>query len=336
MKKTASANIVLTGKQQVELKIEQAPEAPEGGLLVETRLSLISTGTETICYRSEMDDGSHWQGWVKYPFYLGYSNVGTVVELGKGTEGFDIGDRVFTTSNHRQYAAVGDGAVKIPEGVSDEAAAWSKLATISQTSVRRAELNMGARVVIIGAGPLGQLLTQYCRVMGASEVIVIDTIDSRLQVALAHGATQTFTGSAADAGPFVESHTDGELADVVFDATGHYAVLPMGLRLARSFGTLMLTGDSPHPSKQVLTVDVLTRQVNIRGTHNEKLAPHLEDWSSTRQVQLFHTYLERGQMRTDDLITSRHAPSEAPEVYANLLENRDETIGVVFDWSKLG
>lgn len=111
-----SANIVLTGKQQVELKTEPTPEAPEGGLVVQTRLSLISTGTETICYRSEMDDGSHWQGWVKYPFYLGYSSVGTVVELGRGTEGFDVGDRVFSTSNHRQYAAVGGGAVKIPEG----------------------------------------------------------------------------------------------------------------------------------------------------------------------------------------------------------------------------
>ena len=330
-----SANIVLTGKQQVELMLEETPPAPDGGILVETRKSLISTGTETICYRSEMDGGSHWEGWVKYPFYLGYSNVGTVVELGKGTEGYEIGDRVFSTGNHRQYAAVRGGAVKIPDGVSDESAAWSKLAMITQTSVRRAELKMGAHVVIIGAGPLGQLLTQYCRVMGAAEVMVIDTIDSRLEVAFSHGGTQTFAGSAADAIPFVESHTDGNLADVVFDATGHFAVLPMALKLARQFGTLMLTGDSPHPSKQVLTGDVLTRQVNIRGTHNEKLAPHVEDWTGPKIMQLFHTYLERGQMRVDDLITSRHAPSEAPEVYANLLVNRAETIGVVFDWSRL-
>ena len=53
-----SANIVLTGKQQVELVREEAPIAPEGGLLVRTRTSLISTGTECICYRSEMDEGS--------------------------------------------------------------------------------------------------------------------------------------------------------------------------------------------------------------------------------------------------------------------------------------
>ncbi|MEK9655477.1 MAG: zinc-binding alcohol dehydrogenase [Halieaceae bacterium] len=330
-----SANIVLTGKQQVELVREEAPRAPESGLLVRTRTSLISTGTECICYRSEMDEGSHWAGWVKYPFYLGYSNVGEVVELGAGVEGYAVGDRVFSTASHRQYAQVGGGAVKIPEGVSDESAAWSKLATIAQTGVRRAELVMGARVVIVGAGPLGQLLCQYARVMGAGEVLQIDTAAGRLDVARAHGATQTFVGSAADAVPFVEEHTRGELADVVFDATGHWAVFPLALKLVRRYGVLMLIGDSPHPSKQVLTADVLTRQISVRGSHNEMLPPHVEGWDAARQIELFHRYVERGQMRVEDLITSRFAPQEAPGVYAQLLENRAETMGVVFDWSRL-
>jgi len=330
-----SANIVLTGKQQVELLREPCPQAPAGGLLVKTRASLISTGTECICYRSEMDAGSHWAGWVQYPFYLGYSNVGEVVELGAGAEGYEIGDRVFSTSSHRQYAAVAGGAVKIPAGVSDGSAAWSKLATIAQTGVRRAELVMGARVAIIGAGPLGQLLCQYARVMGAGEVLQIDTVESRLAVARAHGATQTFAGSAADAVPFVEEYTGGELADVVFDATGHWAVFPLALKLVRRFGVLMLIGDSPHPSKQVLTADVLTRQISVRGTHNEQLPPHVEGWGAARQIELFHTYIEREQMRVEDLITSRFAPQEAPGVYARLLENRAETIGVVYDWKCL-
>ena len=330
-----SANIILTGKQQVELKNEEAPAVPPDGLLVRTQLSLISTGTETIGYRGEMDEGGHWENWVKYPFNLGYSNVGRVEEVGSGVKGFDVGDRIFSTSHHHQIAVVHGEQVKIPDEISDESAAWSKLATIAQTGVRRAELKMGARVAIIGSGPLGQLLTQYARVVGAKEVLAIDMIADRLEVARDHGATQIFVGSAAEAVPFVEEHTHGELADVVFDATGHYAVFPLALKLVRRFGTLMLIGDSPYPSKQTLTADVITRQISIRGTHNEKLAPHVEEWSSKRQVELFHTYVARGQMRVDDLITSRHAPQEAPEVYANLLENRAETIGVVFDWNQL-
>lgn len=330
-----SANIVLTGKERVELLREQAPAAPPGGLLVRTRMSLISTGTECICYRSEMDEGTHWAGWVQYPFYLGYSNVGEVVALGADAEGYDLGDRVFSPSPHRQFAAVGSGAVKVPDGVADESAVWSKLATIAQTGVRRAELKMGARVAIVGAGPLGQLLTQYARLMGAAEVMLIDMVESRLEAARDHGATQLFAGSAADAVPFVEAHTGGALADVAFDATGHFAVLPLALKLVRRFGTLMLIGDSPHPSRQVLNADVITRQISVRGSHNEVLPPDVEGWDAQRQIELFYTYLERGLMRVGDLVTSRHAPQEAPEVYARLLESRAETIGVVFDWSHL-
>ena len=54
-----SANIVLMGKQQVKLLREPCPQILVEGLLVSTRASLISTAIECICYRSEMDEGSH-------------------------------------------------------------------------------------------------------------------------------------------------------------------------------------------------------------------------------------------------------------------------------------
>jgi 2-desacetyl-2-hydroxyethyl bacteriochlorophyllide A dehydrogenase len=328
-----STNIILTGKQQVELRSEDVPSLQRGELLARTQVSLISTGTESICYRGEMDENSHWQNWVQYPFYLGYCNVAKIEAIGDDVEGFEIGDRIFSPSNHRQLAVVdATQAIKIPDNISDEAAAWSKLATITQSGMRRAELGMGANIVIVGAGPLGQLLTQYARVTGAREVLVIDTVASRLELARDHGATNTFCGSAAEAVTFVADNTNGDLADAVFDATGHYAVLPMALTLVRQFGVLVLIGDSPTPSKQVLTPDLITRQISIRGTHNETLPPAVTTWDAGRQTELFYTYLQRGQVEVADLITSRHAPTDAPAVYANLLENRADTLGVIFDW----
>ena len=107
-------------------------------------------------------------------------------------------------------------------------------------------------------GPLGQLITQYARVMGAEEILAIDPIAGRLEIARAHGATRSFAGSAGEAVDFVRSHTQDRLADVVFDATGHYAVFPLALKLTRTFGTMMLIGDSPQPSKQTLQADVIT------------------------------------------------------------------------------
>jgi D-arabinose 1-dehydrogenase-like Zn-dependent alcohol dehydrogenase len=145
-----SANILLTAQQQVELCRQPIPSLPADGLLARTQVSLISTGTECICYHGNHEPGSHWANWVKYPFNLGYSNVARVKQVGPQVEGYEVGDRIFTTSNHHQWIAVKPPAVKISDDISNEAAAWSKLAVISQTGVRRAQLQMGAKVAIIG------------------------------------------------------------------------------------------------------------------------------------------------------------------------------------------
>ena len=327
-----SSNIVFTGKQQAELVREEAPVLSDDGLLVRTKMTLISTGTESICFRGDTEAGTHWSSWVKYPFYPGYSNVGTVEQVGAAVEGYKEGDRVFSAAHHHQHHLVKPPAKKIPEYISNESAAWSKLATIAQTGVRRACLEMGDSVVVIGLGPLGQLVSQYARVMGAEEILAIDLVKSRLDVAEAHSVTHSFEGSAADAGTFVADQTDGRLADVVFDATGHFSVFPLALKLVRRFGTMLLIGDSPHPGRQVLTSDILTRQITVKGTHNERLQDE-RVWPTRRQVDLFYRYIERGQMRVEDLITSKNPPVEAQQVYTDLQANRGANIGVAFDWS---
>ena len=119
---------------------------------------------------------------------------------------------------------------------------------------------------------------------------------------------------------------------MVYDVTGRWPVLPMALRLARDFGRVVLLGDTPHPSRQHLTQDVLVRQVSIVGTHNQKLQPQHSWWIKPRQIHLFHTYLQRGQMRVDDLITHRFQPASAQQVYTQLHEDRNNTLGALFDW----
>lgn len=330
-----SRAVVFTGPRQVEIEEITVGDPGEGQVQTETLVTLMSMGTELICYRAESDPGTHWHGWVRHPFYPGYSAVGRVTRLGSGVEGIAEGDRVFYAGGHRGAANVGMGGghtVRVPDGVSSEEAAWCKLATIVQTGVRQVEHGMGDTAVIIGLGPLGQLMTQYLRLLGLSEILAIDHLQARLDTATSHGATATFCGSAADAGEFVSDHTDGELADAVYDVTGHPAVFAMALPLARRFGTVMLQGDCPHPSKQHLTFDVLTRQLRVLGTHNEALPPKLARWTAEKQAALYLRYVERGQMQTGDLITHRHKPEEAPEVYARLDADRGNSAGVVFDW----
>ena len=332
MKSTA---IVFSGSRQVELVDAEVSEPGEKEFTIQTLVTLMSMGTELICYRGESDPGTHWHGWVKYPFYPGYSCVGRIIKAGRQVAGFREGDRVFCSTSHRQFTNVSadrGNIVKIPDDISDEEASWCKLATITQTGIRQAEHAMGDTAVIIGLGPLGQLMAQYLQLLGLREILVVDQIQARLDRAMEHGATQAFCGSAADAKDFVLGHTDGMLADVVYDVTGHYAVFPMALQLARRFGKVILQGDSPHPSKQHLTYDVLTRQLRVIGSHNENLPPEYAHWTAKRQAQLFLKYVQRKQMCVADLITHRFDPSKAAEVYAQLERDRGDSAGVIFDW----
>jgi threonine dehydrogenase-like Zn-dependent dehydrogenase len=153
-----------------------------------------------------------------------------------------------------------------------------------------------------------------------------------LAIAAQCGATGTFNGTAADARDFVSEHTEGNLADVVYDVTGNWKVFPTALPLARDFGRTVVLGDSPEPSKQHLSQDILTRQVTVIGTHNARLQPQYAHWTRDRQIALFYEYIKRGSFHLDDLITHRYQPDEAAQVYRQLLHNRSGTLGALFDW----
>lgn len=335
-----SLNVVFTAKDKVEVLQEPVPELKSGQVLVQTQRSLISTGTECICLQSNFAPGTHWHSWVKYPFNPGYSNAGRVVQVAEDVTHLQPGDRVATRAYHHQYV-VADAAraVKVPDEVSDEDATWFGLANIVQIGVRRAEHELGDAVVIIGLGLLGQLAVQYTRLSGAREVIAIDTAPARLEMARAHGATQTLEMSVADAGEAITQLTDDRLADVVYDITGHAAVFSSALQLARRFGKLLLLGDAGNPGEQRLTSDVITRGVRIIGAHDVHPPAVATDhtwWTHGNMTKLFFNYLQRDQMRVQDLVTHHYAPEEAPQAYKMLTTDRSAAMGVIFDWSQVG
>ena len=334
-----SLSIIFTGKDQLEVSRIEVPEPNAGQILVEARRTLVSTGTECTCYQRRFEPGSHWDRWVKYPFYPGYSHAGVVVKVGEGVKSLKPGDRVATRSQHAQYTLTEEEtAVKIPDGVTDDDATWFGIACIVQNGVRRAEHGLGDDVVIVGLGMLGQLAIQFVRLMGAREIIVIDTAPRRLEMAGAHGATVLLEKGVADAAGEVSEATGGRLADVVYDITGHPSVLPLALPLVRTLGKLVMLGDPGSPTQQHLTGDLITRGLKIIGAHDGNPPATPSDynwWTRSHMAELFMTYLKRKQMRVDDLITHRFSPHDAAKAYLTLVEERSTAMGVIFDWEQL-
>jgi len=334
-----SLRVLFSDQHQVEVRTESVREPGPGEVLIQASKTLISTGTESIALARQFEPGSHWEQWVNYPVYPGYSLVGQVISIGNDVQGVCDGDRVGVRASHCQYVVTTpDRLYPVPDGVTDEDATWFSIANIVQNGVRRAEHVLGEAVAVIGLGLLGQLVVQYVRLLGAREVIAIDPAQRRLDLARAHGATVALAMDAQQAREDVLRLTDGAGADVVYDVTGAAPVFPAALRLLRRFGRLLLLGDTGSPSAQRLTPDVVLNGLRIIGAHDTN-QPFTETehiyWSHPNMARLFFTYLQRGDMRVADLISHRYAPTDAPEAYRMLREARAAAMGVIFDWTLL-
>src|SRR5437762_1708885 len=198
MKRTS---IIFTGQNRVQtIQEEPLPAPARDEIQVETTRTLISTGTEGIVLGRKFSPGTHWDAWVKYPFRPGYSQVGRVSAVGEDVNEFGVGDRVGTRGPHASHVKVkAIHAVKIPDEVSDDDATWTALGKIAQIGVRAAEHRMGDTVAVIGLGLVGQLVVQYVRLIGASDVIAIDPAEMRLSMAKQHGATAVLALRADEA-----------------------------------------------------------------------------------------------------------------------------------------
>jgi len=334
-----SLYIVFPGPGKVEVREEDVSPLGPGEVLCAAEKSLISIGTETYCLRGVFDPGTNWAEWVKFPFRPGYSMAARVVAVGEDVTGFREGDRVGVWGPHQQVTNVRAEEVRpLPEGISFEDATWSALACTTQLGVRRAELQLGETVGVVGLGMLGQLVVQYLLLSGARKIIAIDLVQSRLEVAKAHGATHTLALDVKSARREIARITDGRMLDVVFDITGHPAVLAPCIQLVRKLGRVILLGDTPNPSQQCLGPGVVSDSIAILGIHatmTPDQASEFNPWTRGEIIGLFFDYLLQGRMQVSDLLTSRRSPASAPEVYAGLLQDRSAEIGVCFDWNLL-
>jgi threonine dehydrogenase-like Zn-dependent dehydrogenase len=332
-----SLNIVFPEPGRVEVLAEPVPPLQPGEILVRTRRSLISTGTELTALQRDFEDGTFQQSYVRFPMRIGYGNAGVVEAVADDVKDFMPGDRVASRGKHGQLvAAPADRAAKIPNDITDEQATFATLASIVQIGVRRANHELGDVVAVVGLGLLGQLGVQYARLSGASQVIAIGASPQRIAMARSHAATAVIEKRAEHALDELKQLTNGRLADIVYETTANAAALAPSLKLVRRMGKLILLGTTGYPSQQHLTGDFVNRGVSIIPAHNSHppaVATDRDWWTHRHMAELFFTYLKRGQMRVDDLITHGFSPQQAPQAYRMLEEDRSRAMGVIFEWS---
>lgn len=321
--------ILFTGIRQLEIVENNLPAPGDGQVLVRTEVSLMSTGTENICFNRLFAPGTHWDNWVKYPFEPGYSTVGVVEAIGPNVSAIKVGDRVAHRRGHASAHIVGqDMCNTVPDAVPAEYAAWSALGRITYNGARQVGFHLGDRVAIVGAGPIGQMTLRWAMACGAEESVMIDSMPKRLDIAKKGGATYTLNANVADVKPQIEELL-GMLPDVVADATGHQVVFEAALKLVRTQGRMLLIGDTGTPTEQRLTGDVVCRAISIHGAHDGTTYP---DRSRDDIAQLFFRLVSSGRFRMDGMNTHWFSPDQAADAYRLANEARGETMGILFRW----
>ena len=149
---------ILTRDGAGRLAVLEEPVAPlkPGQVLVDVETSLISPGTELGGVKRARENPSD-----RPPRTFGYANAGVVIEQGEGCEDIPLGTRVACMgggyAEHASYACVPRNmAIPMPDGVTFDQAAFCTLAATSLNAIRRAELQLGEFLAVVGLGVVGR------------------------------------------------------------------------------------------------------------------------------------------------------------------------------------
>ncbi len=326
------ARIIFPEKGKVELLKSESRAISEMDVRVRTIYSLMSPGTEGRILHQEYEPGTHFARMFSFPqLKTGVQAIGEVLEKGKDVKEFSVGDIVYMREAHgSEQVLPAISCSPVPPGISLKPACWCGLAKTAFRAAWAGEFNGDSNVVVVGAGPVGQMTLRWAAAAGVNSLAVVDLSESRLQHATRGGAGTVLPGKLDECREQLEAINDGKGPELVIDTTGSAAVFQPALSVCASYGKLILLGDTGFPSKQCLSSSVMEKGLTIQATHDS----HDRDgWDQRRIDAHFFAEVLAGNFGLDGLITHEFKPSDCVEAYRLVTDRREETMGVLFDWT---
>lgn len=296
------------------------PVIGENEVLIKVKAAAIC-GTDIHIYE--------WNTWaqnagISLPTVLGHECSGEVVEVGSQVKNLKVGDYVaaethipcgtcYQCKNGMQHICANlsifgvhtDGcfaeyakipeicAVKIPESIPP------KVASILEplgTSVRACEevKVTGKNVLVVGCGPIGLMTINAAKAFGAANIIAVDVIDYRLELALEVGATVTINSKSVNSVEKILELTHGVGVDAFIDASGNTYAINDAFRSLRKGGHVALIGLPSRPLEIDLGPQVVFKEATVIGIHGRKM---FETWT------LMSNLLDKELLNIDPILT---------------------------------
>ncbi|HEX2077882.1 MAG TPA: zinc-binding alcohol dehydrogenase, partial [Longimicrobium sp.] len=340
-------------------------------LLVRSRATLVSAGTEKMLVdfgrsglvakaRSQPDkvrqvlekartDGvmatlDAVRSKLDQPLPMGYSNAGVVMEVGPGVEGFAPGDRVVSNGGHADVVRVPRNlCARIPDGVSDEEAAFTVLGAIALQGIRLAQPTLGEAFVVTGLGLIGLITAQLLRAAGC-RVLGIDFDPAKLELARRFGAETVDLSRGEDPVTAARTFSRGRGVDGVIVTASTQSSEPMhqAAVMCRKRGRIVLVGVAGlELSRADFYEKELTFQVSCSygpGRYDPRYEEQGEDypvgfvrWTEQRNFEAVLDMMASGALDVKPLVTHRFPFGRAAEAYA-LLSGGQPSIGILLTY----
>ena len=359
----------------MELQEVPKPTAPPGGILVRLTHSVISPGTEKMkVEQAKMNllqkakarpdqvrkvlEVARNMGWksalekvrnrLESPSPLGYSAAGTVVAVDSGSGRFKIGDRVACAGAecafHAEYVAIPDMlAAPIPAGVPNWKGAYTTLCSIALHAVRQTEPRLGDRILVMGQGMIGLLITNFLKASGA-RVMAVDLIPSRRNVAEAMGAERVVILGQQNLIDEVRLWSEGYGVDaaIICTATSSNTPIEQAAEACRDRARIVDVGITKIELPWRLFSE---KEIEFRFSRSYgpgRYDPNYEwggndypigfvRWTEQRNFQAALHAMQQGLINLDALTTRRVAFNDALGVYQTLTTSQNE-IGIVLEY----
>lgn len=352
-----------------------APLADLGSVVIHTRISLISAGTERMLVdfgrASYVEKARQQPEKVKMvlkkvrtdglmttieavrsklaqPLPLGYCNVGVVAALGNDVEKFKVGDRVVSNGSHADVVKVGRNlCARIPDSVDDESAAFVVVASIGLQGIRLAQPTLGEAFVVTGVGLIGLLTVQLLRAQGC-RVLAIDFDEAKLALARHFGAETCNPGKGDDPVAFGMAFSRGQGVDGVIITASSKSSDPVtqAAHMSRKRGRIVLVGVT---GLELNRADFYNKELTFQvscsygpGRYDPAYEEKGNDyplgfvrWTEQRNFEAVLDMLASGRLDVKPLITHRYAFEEAPAAYQQLTQDKSG-LGILLQYGASG
>ena len=330
--------------EKVDVREIELAEPKSNEVVVKTRYSAISPGTESMIYRglfppnlSQDESIPSLSKKFEYPFRYGYSLVGTVIESGRDIDPKWLGRTVFVFHPHQDLAVVPvNDCLPLPDGISAKAALFLPNMESAVSFTMDAGPVIGDRICVFGLGVVGLLTTALLARFPLEMLLTADPLGHRREKALTFGATHAIDPSDDQAwaalidSQFNQSSIPG--VDISFELSGNMDALNQAIEICGFSAKIIVASWYGRQTSELdLGGHFHRRRIQLISSQVSTLNPALSGrWDKDRRIDLSWKMIK--QIKPEKLITHQFPLHQCAGAYQVNSEHLENALQVIFEY----